>query len=363
MLDLDSKHAVLVNFTGNSYHWGCHGTSLELYRTLTERGYYIEIVDVAKVHSLAPTPKVVEDYDSEAFLKSWVGANPELTRALANADVVIVNGEGTLHRSHNAPLNLLFLMAVAKRALGRKVHLVNHSFFPNGDDAPNAVLDRIYGGVARVLDHVVPREPLSKAVLERLSVPATQGFDCLPRFIERHGLAGSASRSAGIVVSGGVAFTPETCAALGKMLKRVGRTTHPVRFLTGAKANPAREDMAIFTAIRSEFPELQLADAGSMRAWLDCIGSACCLVSGRYHHSLAAAALGVPFVVFPSNTPKIGATLEMLDYAQAQKLPTETDFAAIESFIQDSLAGKTSAVSSEAMKRALALSANNFDGL
>ena len=38
------------------------------------------------------------------------------------------------------------------------------------------------------------------------------------------------------------------------------------------------------------------------------------LVSGRFHHSIAAAALGTPFVVFNSNTPKIDGLMALLGH-------------------------------------------------
>jgi polysaccharide pyruvyl transferase WcaK-like protein len=360
---VDKKLAALINFTGNSYHWGCHGTSLEVYQTLLERGYYVEILEVEDTHSLSPTPELVEHYDDAAFLKTYVAANPRLARMLANADVVVVNGEGTLHRTHKAPLNLLYLMYVAKKAFRKQVHLINHSFFPNGDAEPNEVRDRIYGGVARALDRVVPREALSRSILERLGVKAAQGFDCLPRFIERHKMTGSARMGAGILVSGGVAFTPATCAAVGKLLKRFGNAGGPVMFLTGAKGNAAREDAAIFAGIKGEFPAIELADARSMRSWLECIGAARCLVSGRYHHTLAAASLGVPFMVLPSNTPKIEATLEMLGAPDALAPPTDAGFGRIGSFIDECLAGNAKPVDMQRIRDVVSLSGNNFDGL
>jgi polysaccharide pyruvyl transferase WcaK-like protein len=254
-------------------------------------------------------------------------------------------------------------MYVAKKSLRKEVHLINHSFFPNGDAEANEVRDRIYGSVARVLDKVVPREALSRSILERLGVSASQGFDCLPRFIERHKMTGSAARRAGILVSGGVSFTPATCAAMGRLLKRFGGAKGPVHFLTGAKGNAAREDAAAYANIKGEYPEIQLADARSMRSWLECIGNAACLVSGRYHHTLAAASLGVPFAVLPSNTPKIEATLDMLGARDALMLPTDAGFGQIGNFIDAALAGNAKPVEMEKVRHVVSLSENNFDGL
>ena len=49
--------------------------------------------------------------------------------------------------------------------------------------------------------------------------------------------------------------------------------------------------------------------------WLDCIGRARQLVSGRFHHSIAAAFLGTPFVLMESNTPKNQALAKIFKMA------------------------------------------------
>jgi polysaccharide pyruvyl transferase WcaK-like protein len=147
------------------------------------------------------------------------------------------------------------------------------------------------------------------------------------------------------------------------VLAKAAHAGVPVRFLTGAKGNAAREDAAIFAGIRGTYPALELAEAKSMRAWLDCIGEAACLVSGRYHHTLAAATLGVPFAVLPSNTPKIEATLAMLGAPGALKPPTGDGFEAIGAFIAAALAGREAPVDAARIEQVIQLAANNFDGL
>jgi hypothetical protein len=49
------------------------------------------------------------------------------------------------------------------------------------------------------------------------------------------------------------------------------------------------------------------------------------LVSARYHHTLAAASLGLPCVVFPSNTSKTNASLAMLGLNTMQSLDQGAD--------------------------------------
>ncbi len=48
-----------------------------------------------------------------------------------------------------------------------------------------------------------------------------------------------------------------------------------------------------------------MIDTPSALAWLQTIATARILISGRFHHTIAAAVLGTPSVTFSSNTPKI----------------------------------------------------------
>ena len=38
------------------------------------------------------------------------------------------------------------------------------------------------------------------------------------------------------------------------------------------------------------------------------------LISGRFHHTIAASCLGTPFICFSSNTPKIDGLAQLLNY-------------------------------------------------
>ena len=360
---LDRKAAALLNFTGNSYHWGCYGTSLEIYQTLIERGYYVETLDVGDTHSMAPSPEVTDHFVQKEFFLEFAQHNPHIARLLKNADVIVVNGEGTLHRSQPGPMNFLYLMLSAKLFLNKRVHLINHSLYPSGTEEAHETLDLLYGSVAQAVDKVVPREMRSASICQRLGVNFQQGFDCLPRFIGRHNLTGTATREDGILLSGGIALTQDWLVAFGKMLNGFSERSIPIRFLTGAKNDPAREDRVQFDVIKKVIPTVELVQADSMAAWLGCISQSACLISGRYHHSLAAASLGTPFLVFPSNTPKIEATMEMLDYPAVISAINNESKDRIGAFIEELIKGDSRPVSAEKIRDVIKLSSNNFADL
>jgi polysaccharide pyruvyl transferase WcaK-like protein len=358
------RSAVILNFTASTYHWGCYGTSMEILETLRERGYFVNWLTVETTHHAGPTPNDLASYEDPAFARGFFGANREILLALQHADVVVINGEGTLHRLGKGPRNLLYLAHAARRFLSKPVHLINHSFFPAGDEAPAEAADALYSLVARGLDHVVPREALSKAVLDRLGVASRQGFDCLPRFIARVGTCRPAGAAGGpILLSGGVTLDERSAERLGQALAAALPAQRPVRFLTGAKSAPAREDASVFAQIRSQLPRLELRTAVSVEAWLEEIAGAACLISARFHHSLAAASLGTPLISFPSNTPKVEAALSMLGLPEPLRIEANELGPELTGRVAAALAGEEGVAADGAVADVRELAAANFIGL
>lgn len=358
---MDKRQALLLNFTGSTYHWGCYGTSMELWQTLVDMGYYVDLVDVRDPHVWANSPQHAEHFTDAEFGAAFLKANLSLYYALLGADVVVVNGEGTLHGAGRAPINLLYVMYLAKVHFKKPVHLINCSFFPADDGQPNEVLDALYGQVARVLDAVVPRETASKAILARLGMATQQGFDCLPRFIHRYGLLDSHIFQPTVVISGGVSLTQVQAQNFGRLLAVFQKSGVHLTFLTGAKASINQEDERVYQEMRIQCPELNLVTAHTMCEWLDVIRNSACMVSARYHHTLAAVSLGVPTVVFPSNTPKINASMAMLGMDHVLNL--DHDFAQVGELIQRALQQQLAPVPPENVRSILDFCANNFEGI
>ncbi len=360
---MDKKNALILNFTANTYHWGCYGTASEIYLTLIDRGYLVNWLDVGTTHGLAPTPAKAKDFDDAQFARGFFDANKPVYHALRQADVVVVNGEGTLHRQHSGPLNLLYLMYAARRYLGKPVHLINHSFFPSGTDQPNAKIDPLYSAIAKKLTRVVPRETASAGVLRRLGLKFEQGFDCLPRFIARQAMPSATTTSGAIVLSGGVNLLPLTAKAIAQTVRQAAGDGRRICFLTGAKSSPAQEDVGAFAVMKEAIPDLEQVNATSMKMWLETIAQASCVVSARFHHTIAAAALGTPVVTFPSNTPKVGAICEMFGLNPPLQ-PNDPSFVEkIQGLVRDALDGRGLTITDATRQKILQLAENNFSTL
>jgi len=357
------RTALILNFTGNTYHWGCFGTAYEIYQTLLERGYAPSFLSVNAMHALRPPPQTLDELVSQQYASQMMNAHPFIRTAIQETDVVVVNGEGTLHRQNPAPLNLLFFMYAARTYFGKPVHLINHSFYPSGGREPSAAADAVYAAVATKLTRVVPREPYSLEIARRLGVAAVQGFDCLPRFITRNKDELSPLKLGAFILSGGIAMPQNVARTVARVAGKCRGPGQKLIYLTGAKNLPAPEDAKIFQWMKAEQDDIQVYNAASMEDWLEVIGGAAGMISGRFHHSLAAAALGVPYITFPSNTPKIQATSEMLDL--------DPPIAYNDPALEDKLATATKAIISgqgrvidESVRRKiLELAEENFAGL
>jgi polysaccharide pyruvyl transferase WcaK-like protein len=360
-----ARSAFVLNFTANTYHWGCYGTAIEVYQSLLERGYYPSYASVHVTHAFSPAPATWEEMNDPRFMREACDANPLLATSLRESDVIVVNGEGTLHRDHPAPRNLLFLMHLARRHFGKPVHLINHSFYPSGSCGESSGTDPMYRSVAADLTRVVPRESYSLGILRRLGVDAVQGFDCLPRFIARHQASLTADEAFRhtLLLSGGVNMTPHWARQLGRVIESCRQPGQRVVYISGAKSQPAREDRAIHALMSGEISNLEFYEAASMSAWLNAIAGAQGLVSARFHHTLAAAMLGTPAVVFPSNTPKLDAVCDMLQL----DAPLAFDDPRVDERLADSLAsiqaGRGRVISAAARQHILDLAGANFTGL
>ncbi|MBB5172599.1 polysaccharide pyruvyl transferase WcaK-like protein [Texcoconibacillus texcoconensis] len=151
--------------------------------------------------------------------------------------------------------------------------------------------------------------------MKKLGVKAPGSFDSLPVYIQGRFPEGMRKDTKRVVFSG---------SAFGKSRRKdriVNQQVHYIQFLqdqgyevvflTGAKSNPAKDDEEFIDLLREQLPNLPVVEAKSLDEWLTVIGRAGLLVSARFHHTIAAACLGTPFITLNSNTPKINGIMEM----------------------------------------------------
>jgi hypothetical protein len=77
-----------------------------------------------------PAPLTLQNFDNPAFFDAFTAANPHLMRQAVDADLIVVNGEGTLHGLSDNQRGLLYFSYVAAQRLSKRVQSINHSRYP-----------------------------------------------------------------------------------------------------------------------------------------------------------------------------------------------------------------------------------------
>jgi polysaccharide pyruvyl transferase WcaK-like protein len=100
---------------------------------------------------------------------------------------------------------------------------------------------------------------------------------------------------------------------LARLANEVLDTGRELIFLAGANAWLAQDDALLLNALHPKLRgRYRLVAATSEAEWLGTIANACLLISGRFHHSIAAACLGTPLLIAGSNTAKNEGLLDRL---------------------------------------------------
>ncbi|MEM1176083.1 MAG: tetratricopeptide repeat protein [Pseudomonadota bacterium] len=298
---------VLLNDTSGWYHWGCSCTSIALHSELTERFGPVESVPLQRTVSLGAIPGDADSLDSDGLFDKVTELHADLLETLSQADRVIVNGEGTLHGASAPSLSLLYLAHLAKTRLGKHVEIINHSCYP-----PDSHVE-LYKAVYDVMDRVAVREPVSARRLRDVGIEVEEGFDCLPLFCER--VIGSArpETTKRLLIAGCAAISGEFLDGVSQVIKNLAGEGYDIEFLMGAAASPAVDDFQFVELLQSRVAGVfTVYNATSEVDWLQRIASSSLLLSGRFHHSIAAAWMGTPLVSLPSNTGKIDGLLQRL---------------------------------------------------
>ncbi len=303
-----------VNDTSAWYHWGCTCTSTAILDELARRDITTQSIPANEIYHCRERPKRLTDFESPVFFFQFRTANPNIIEALEAADVVVINGEGTLHGMGSAACILLYLAYVAKTRLDKPVHLINHSFFPgNSIHDIDPVASTLYKNVYDAMDFVAIREKVSADLLAAFNIPFTQSFDCLPLFVANRQRKSTPKHDDVAVIASSIAWMKESIPDLQRFISALTGEGFKVRILVGAKAYHARDEQTFVKALEATGGgDWELFNAPSAEAWLDAIAEARILISGRFHHSVAAACLGTPFVTLNSNTPKIEGLMRTL---------------------------------------------------
>ncbi|WP_428623451.1 tetratricopeptide repeat protein [Sedimenticola sp.] len=306
--------ALILNDTSSWYHWGCSCTSLAIHARLRESWGSVVSLPIYDTSRLLGLPDSIEGFDDDDIYQQFTQVNLGIIERLGDVDAVYVNGEGSLHGISSIAVGLLYLSYIAKTRLKKQVRIINHSCYPEDNlVVSDSVVFQMYKKVYRVVDTVAVREPASYRLVSKMGIDARLSFDCLPLFVERYYVEKSKSPDKKITIAGSVAWSDKTIRVIGDAIVKLFDMGYTVTFLIGAKANLAPDDVVCAELLKKQSGNaFQLYLATSELDWLRTIADSILLISGRFHHSIAAAALDTPFLLLESNTPKVDGLMEAL---------------------------------------------------
>jgi polysaccharide pyruvyl transferase WcaK-like protein len=298
----------MLNDTSRGCHFGCFCTSEQIKRRILEHKPESLVCLTAWTSSYDAKDVPVRAADFGTSIKKFMRGNPVLAGEIEKCDAVIINGEGTIHDfSDPAPRALLYIMYLAK-TLGKTVLVINHSCFPNSDDAE--VL-KFYRAGYNACDYIAARDSDSVENIRRLigDTPRLHlSMDSTPLYMADFTLP---EKRDYVCISGGVKFDRSKIPVISDALENAFPGLEIV-FLTGAKiADYDDRDRDICAEFQKYNPRVRLAYAKDAREWIDTIAAAKAMVSGRYHYAVVAMASGTPVVCFNSNTDKISSLRKM----------------------------------------------------
>jgi len=133
------KKTVIVNDTSYEFHHGCE----------------IVVENIKELLLLYD----IETIDTNPVGKSW--NNKKFLQSIAKSDIIIVNGEGTLHHAQPRVKELVSIGKYIKEHFNIPIVLINSTYQDNGDDIADYM---------RYFDLIYVRETLSKINLAQYSI-------------------------------------------------------------------------------------------------------------------------------------------------------------------------------------------------
>lgn len=314
----NDRSALLIADTNFWYHWGCSCTSLGLHEGLRTRFDRIYTLSLARLTSGCPTPSTLNDLDSEVFYTNFRNESPDIIQAMQENEYIVINGEGSIHGASPLTLLLLYLAYIAKTRLGKKVAIINHSCHPGELALPcGNSTSNYYKKVYTALDLSVTRESISHKAVNSFGGKNLLGFDSLPIFIKNHKQDIKTKKRETLIIGGSVSWSHEMVDCFANIAKWAFKQGLNITILSGAKALLASDEVGFVEQIVKTLSHKKVPHALhfpiSEIEWLEAIGTAKLVISGRFHYSIAAAFLRTPFLVTESNTSKIIGLLHELN--------------------------------------------------
>ena len=268
----------------------------------------------------ATYPAVADQF--EAVAEDWLrgkggpGAD-ELQHRFEGANLVVLNGEGSVYRTNVSAIRELFIAWFCKRQMGIPTVFVNATVHLT-DVVP--ILPAMVRKTFAVLDAVTVREPASLRNLAHYAphVPAQlipdsafvlTSADARPTSLPDVIRARFGERPYFLFDPGPMPIDhrPGGRSALYRLIAELKEVTAEVVFVRSDPADRYVEQIA------SETNSLYINANIDYREWMTVVRDAQFLLTGRYHNPILAAIMGCPSISLASSSHKVHGGCEMLE--------------------------------------------------
>lgn len=305
--------------TSDTCHWGCAGTSWTLSALIKQVYDLIETIKITEIEKAnIPAVTIGTDFDSQKFYNDFSTRNKKLLKKLSKTDVVIMNGEGTMHGTAPLPLKCLYILYIAKTKLNKKIMIVNHSCYPcnHPENNQDPKIIELYKRVYAQLDYIAVREKISHEHLKTIGISSHLSFDCLPLYIHSTFpdlIKTQKTDNKTVIIAGSSGIDDKGYDQIFQFITYLYESGFEPTLISGARIWHAHSEDRFINTIQKKFPHIQHRHCNSIKDWLSALSNAYALISGRFHHSLACLTMGTPIITFEGNTPKLHAICKELD--------------------------------------------------
>ena len=289
--------AVILNDTRGDNHFGCFRVMRIIEENLASRGIIVTARSLVR--------------------NDWERDRAFVAR-LAEADLVVINGEGTLHHGHRQGERLLKITDHPARG-NKPVALIN-TIYQQNPESWRRYLDKI--------DLISARDSKSAAEIARLT-----GRDC--RNVPDLSLAEGAVPSPGIARTR-LLIGDSVETNTRKVLMALAAVDPQARFLPILKGlkpskphhpTPLRQLREAYIWLNARYSQWRRGNIEFNRDEAGFIGSLMSVrlhVTGRFHAVCFCLFTGTPFLAVESNSWKMGALLEDFGLGTSRIVPVET---------------------------------------
>jgi len=249
-------------------------------------------------HFSLSTDKVSEIHTKE-HLEHFCLSNPFLINQIKKTDHIIINGKDLLGSTEHDALVVLTIACIAKTLYSKQVYIINLSINSNLYKQ-NTVPNSIYQQLFKVLDGVSTQDSLSSSFLNQQQINHNACFSCIPLYIKNNYPQFSGEKINTIVFAGLDALADDVLVELTNYMSVIASNGFKITLLIEAqtenKPTTHFEQFLLSHPLSSE-QNINITYAHAANTWLDCLATACLLISSESDYIIAASYLKTPCIV------------------------------------------------------------------